>query len=72
MAWHPDNRQWIVIAVTFVIAACAVLFPRDVTSIFGLNSAYYDIRMRNALNIAALVVVAGGLVVWFLNGHRRK
>ena len=64
MAWQPDNRQWIVVAVTFLLAGYFSLLGASEVGRRGGDPAL-------GFMLALLVVIAGALVVWFLQGRRK-
>lgn len=58
--WQPDNRQWIVIALTFLAGGLAWLAAAEA----GPRGGEDELTV-----LALLLVICGVLVVWFLQGR---
>jgi hypothetical protein len=71
MAWQPDNRQWIVIALTFALVAWAAVQPDTVADLLGY-SGLDRTRFTAAARVPYLIAIAGALVVWWLQSTRRQ
>ena len=60
MAWRPDNRQWIVIAVSFLLGGFTWIVALEAGSRGG----------DELTGLAVLIAIGGALLVWFLEGKR--
>ena len=63
--WQPSNGQWVIIAATFLVAGFfSLLGGGELDDTFGRPTGFFT--------PAILTVIGGALVVWFLQGGRRK